>query len=100
MSKILEFHKVQVKPSVSGILRCFGCKHEWPGVFEPGTLEFECPACLTMKGRSKCEVVPADDEVYACQCGNNYFLITRKSGPLCVNCGHYHRPYDDPKGAA
>lgn len=105
--KVIEFKKTASLPvseaalaQVTGTIRCFGCKHEWQGVFEPGQIEFECPKCGTLKGRSKYECGPSDDEVYKCQCHNDLFVITRTGGPMCINCGLYHRPYDDPKGVA
>lgn len=54
MSKILEFkprEEIFEAEQVSGKLKCFACKHEWQGVWSPGTTEFECPECGTFKGR-------------------------------------------------
>lgn len=86
---------------VAGELRCFGCGHEWIGAYPVGVTEFKCPGCGTMKGRSKFECMPSDgEEIFVCPCGNYLLVITPRSGPLCPNCGRYHRPYDNPKGAA
>lgn len=102
---ILEFKKrvpaEKEDPHVSGTLRCFGCKHEWQGVFPPGQVEgFECPSCGAIKGISKYGCQPSNDDVFTCGCGCDLFVLTRTGGPMCLNCGLYHRPYDDPKGVA
>lgn len=86
--------------SIVGPVRCFGCRHEWTAEADVGVTEFECPTCATMKGRRMGVVLPKDGELWVCNCGNELFFITPIGGPLCANCGVYHRPYDDPKGAA
>jgi hypothetical protein len=85
---------------VSGDMRCLGCNFEWQASYPAGGREVQCPRCYSMKGYNKLLIVPPDGIIYRCKCDNDLFFITPHGGPLCPQCGTYHRPYDNPKGAA
>lgn len=68
---------------------CIACGHTWRAVAPTGTVDLECPACRTMKGKWRFEFRPAPGQmVRVCNCGNQLFYLT-PDGHLCANCGIY-----------
>jgi ribosomal protein S27E len=90
MTDIIDFGKARKERErhVSGELYCRGCNHEWTAVWEPGTTEFECPECKSMRGRNKFNVSPAPGtEVWSCvHCDNQLFTLL-KDRVHCSGCG-------------
>ncbi len=68
---------------------CVGCGHTWAAVAPTGTVNLQCPACQSEKGRWKFEFAPSPGQmVRECGCGNQLFYLT-PDGHLCANCGIY-----------
>ena len=53
------------------------------GVFD----SLECPACGTFHGVLAGMLGPHDGTVWACNCGNQLFLLTPTGAPMCALCG-------------
>jgi hypothetical protein len=94
MSNVIQlFKQEQELPHGTGEAFCYQCKHEWIAVAPVGTVQLECPNCLTMKGLFKFGFNVSDGElVRECNCGNQLFYLT-PDGHLCANCGTYQE-YD------
>ena len=95
MAEIIPFKKPAPEepdvPHGAGTAKCIDCKHEWQAVVPIGTEWFECPQCLTHKGRWKFSFYPnVGDTIRVCKCGNDLFHLTPE-GHLCANCGVYQR---------
>jgi hypothetical protein len=90
MSNVIDLAKAKEDraPRVSGSLYCQGCNHEWVAVWNPGTTEFECPACNSMRGRNKFDVMPSQGaQSWTCKaCGNQLFYLL-KDRVHCPGCG-------------
>lgn len=74
-------------PHAEGAARCLACQHEWRAVAPIGTTDLECPECGTVRGVWKYNFQPAGGEVWQCDCGASYFLLTRIGAPMCSGCG-------------
>lgn len=75
-------------PRVAGTAFCMLCLHEWVGAWEIGATDLECPACHSMRGRSKFDVAPAPgQQVWTCSCGEQFVHITGDKRVHCVGCG-------------
>ncbi len=74
----------------SGEAFCMQCDHLWTAIAPTGTVELECPNCLTMKGLYRWPHAFGDlsQLVRRCDCGNQLFYLTPE-GHLCPNCGKY-----------
>lgn len=76
------------KPAVVGVAFCLQCRCEWTGTWEPGATQLECPSCGSMRGRSKFDVMPpADQQIWTCNCGEQFVHITADRTVHCVGCG-------------
>lgn len=85
---IIFIHK-KTEQTASGEAFCINCKHEWIAVCPTGTVQLECPKCLTMKGLFKYPFSPQPGSlIRVCNCGNELFYITPE-GHMCANCGIY-----------
>lgn len=75
-------------PTLEGPVRCLRCKHEWHAVGPVGVYEdFECPKCTTNHGVRIGLLGPHDGNVWACNCGNQLFILTPTRAPMCALCG-------------
>lgn len=95
MGQIIEFGRrtagEQVEQHGVGEAFCIGCGHTWAATAPTGTVNLECPACHSMKGKWKFEFYPGPGQmVRECGCGNQLFYMT-PDGHLCANCGIYQR---------
>lgn len=90
MTEIIDFAKAKEKlePHISGELYCMGCEYEWTAVWKPGTTEFECPECKSMRGRSKFDVMPQPGaRTWTCaHCDNQLFHLL-PDRIHCPGCG-------------
>ena len=90
VTEVIDLQKAREErePHIAGALYCMGCSHEWTAVWKPGTTEFECPECKSMRGRNKFDVMPAlDAQSWTCvACGNQLFHLLRDR-VHCPGCG-------------
>lgn len=88
MGEVIYINNVQEGDAqhMTGEVICTHCGNEWVGVVPVGTHELECPQCKTMKGVFKHHLAPITDTVWACNCGNKLFFIS-KGDIQCVECG-------------
>jgi hypothetical protein len=77
---------------LSGLAKCFGCKHEWDAIAPIGTVLMECPNCLLEKGRFYREIQRTDLLHWHCKCGCDLFYITQE-GCYCPNCGEWQKGF-------
>lgn len=93
-AKVLDLFKEE--PHLSGKAKCYGCQHTWEAKAPVGVVtDLECPKCTANKGFILNGCYPPQDEyIYTCECKCDLFVVTKKNGFMCVNCGLYHRPYD------
>jgi len=89
MSNVVQFRPAKDERHASGEAFCLQCRHEWVAVAPTGTVQLQCPQCLTMKGLFKypCNL-EAGAMIRVCNCGNDLFYLTTE-GHLCPNCGTY-----------
>jgi hypothetical protein len=90
MTDIIDFTKAKKErePHVAGELFCQACDHEWTAVWELGTMEFECPECKSMRGRSKFDVAPAPgSKVWTCRVCENQLFQLLNDRIHCPRCG-------------
>ena len=73
------------KPHLAGQVTCTHCGDIWQAVAPVGTIELECPSCLTYKGLWVNAVVL--EEFWRCNCGGTLFYLM-PTGPMCRECGH------------
>ena len=78
-------------PHLEGQALCIGCRHRWRAITPVGTIELECPKCLTLKGRHYFEALK-DGDHWTCKCGCYHFARTREQ-IYCANCGTVHNWY-------
>lgn len=91
MTEIIDFKKAKEErePHISGQLYCMACNHDWTAVWKPGTQEFECPQCNSMKGRSKYDIMPAPgSQVWTCMTCDNQLFNLLADRVHCPNCGN------------
>lgn len=90
MTDVIDFSKAKQEREkhIAGALYCMGCSHEWTAVWVPGTTEFECPECKSMRGRNKFDVSPEPgSQVWSCiSCGNQLFNLL-PDRIHCPGCG-------------
>jgi len=87
---VIDFEKARKdrEPHVAGALFCMGCAHEWAAVWPQGTTKFECPECLSMRGRSKFDVAPAPGaQVWSCTSCTNQLFNLLPDRVHCPGCG-------------
>lgn len=90
MTDVIDFTKAkQVREKhIAGALYCQGCNHEWTAVWAPGTTEFECPECKSMRGRNKFDVAPAPgSQVWSCTSCSNQLFNLMPDRIHCPGCG-------------
>lgn len=87
----LEQWKQAQTPHTSGEAFCMTCDHNWVAVAPVGTVDLECPACHSMKGKFKFHHLRVEDDHWTCNCGNQFFHVTKK-GTYCPNCGEWQYP--------
>lgn len=89
---VIEFKKSEPEkvcdPHMSGYAICSACRHEWMAVVPAGYPLFQCPECLTEKGRMQNPCMPSDGVIWQCSCECDLFRITGR-GTMCINCGKY-----------
>ncbi len=91
MTEIIDFKKAKEErePHISGQLYCMACNHDWTAVWKPGTQEFECPQCNSMRGRSKYDIMPAPgSQVWTCMTCDNQLFNLLADRVHCPNCGN------------
>lgn len=86
---VIDFAKAKEgrEPHVSGALFCMGCNHEWTAVWKPGTTEFECPECHSMRGRNKFDVSPGGGMAWTCNACDNQLFNILADRIHCPGCG-------------
>ena len=92
---VVEFKRKEAdEPHLSGLAQCISCKHRWQAVALVGTKELECPECGLNKGRFRNVCMPPQDEqIWVCDCGCELFVVSKKNGYMCVECGLYQRGF-------
>ena len=94
MGKVIDFFKHDHKQYAEGEAFCIQCGNVWVATAETGSVNIECPECLTMKGLFKFPFYPNWGQlVRECDCGNQLFYLTPE-GHMCANCGIY-QSYDN-----
>lgn len=90
----LNDRRQEKSPHLSGKCRCAACGHVWQAVAPIGTMNLECPECLTMRGLWMHPFGPADGNlIYSCTlCDSTCMTAWRtKASPevriMCVGCG-------------
>lgn len=93
MDNVVNFNRKQSEQHGQGEAFCLNCNHTWQAVAPTGTINLECPKCLTLKGLWKFPFAPKSGTlVRECICGNQLFYMTLV-GHMCANCGIY-QSYD------
>ncbi len=89
MSGVVDFAKAKQErsPHCRGTAFCMTCKHEWDAVWPAGTVDIECPACHSMRGRSKFDVVPAAGSAWTCMICDNQLFTLLQDRVHCPGCG-------------
>ena len=90
MTDVIDFTKAKQerKKHIAGDLYCQGCNHEWAAVWLPGTVNFECPECKSMRGRNKFDVSPAPgSQVWSCTSCENQLFNLLPDRVHCPGCG-------------
>lgn len=88
MADILPFKPVEPdakKPHVSGSATCQQCRYRWEAVAPVGTVEIQCPKCLTMKGLYMYGHEDPGGSLM-CECLCQVFTISRDR-VICWRCG-------------
>mgnify|MGYP003594126354 CR=1 FL=1 len=86
MGELIKLDDRKKAPHLAGEALCLACKHTWAAVAPVGVFELECPACGSGKGIFKKPVSYTDLPHWACNCGNQYFVMT-PTFVYCSNCG-------------
>lgn len=68
---------------------CLNCKHEWQAIAPTGVVSLECPSCNAHRGVWKGLAGPDSGNVWTCNCGCQYFMLT-DTHTLCIGCGTHH----------
>ena len=77
-----------VDPHSEGPALCIECGHRWQAVAPIGAVNFECPACGTVKGVWVHACEPIDEtHQWRCQCGGAFFNLYPTGAPMCARCG-------------
>lgn len=90
MTDVIDFTKAKQEREkhIAGELYCQGCNHEWVAVWLPGTVQFECPECKSMRGRNKFDVSPAPgSQVWSCTSCENQLFNLLPDRVHCPGCG-------------
>jgi ribosomal protein S27E len=87
---VVELFPKDEEPYITGEVKCLDCGNLWQGIYPPGTVQFQCPKCHTMRGVPAAVVTPGDGEIWACNCGCWAFCFSRSSDEwVCLSCGAY-----------
>jgi Zn finger protein HypA/HybF involved in hydrogenase expression len=91
MSEIIDFAKAKLErdPHTSGEAICLHCRHTWQAVAPVAVFDLECPECRTMQGVWNYHLMPANGDVFVCNCGNNLFILQSNGRKMCPACGTY-----------
>ena len=82
MSKVVDIRSKQ--RTMEGPCVCLNCHHKWVGVFECGSVAFECPECGLFKGVLTGVTHPP--YAFVCDCGCMHFFLD-PNGCICAHCG-------------
>lgn len=86
---IIDFQKAKQdrEPHTSGEAVCVFCQHKWQAVAPVGTTDLECPECQRNGGVWLFHFMPAEGDMFVCNCGNFLFILQSTGRKLCVGCG-------------